>query len=706
MPSIATEAEGHTEQLGVATALDRTRALEALLRRAIHDTHAVAGDLSLDADTAELERESLLAVNEQLGLLALKLRQYSQLGPSEQIKKTAVLSELDELRRDLITVSYTSQQVVVVAKDTLRDVRKFAEMQSENDGLSDEDSENYLSDESSHIDDSDDDKQQGVAESAGTVMEGSSHDVNTVALRHTLKTGGSTASGQHRELEEALSRAEAALAQTKTRTGEPRPPALTPQERTGNTKEGCNQQVADPHQPSQKVTDVDKGVNSLLHEPCSLQLPFGSHSKESTSQQQIQPKMQRQQSSSGLERLEKQEALQQANTQQQEGRQSKQPLCVSSESDHSNSASSCTTKFADSPSPLPSHPAQLKVYDSSDDTSPMKGVIDKIRAASAADTNLSGSAGSLASQRLAAWRPQLVDHPSTNHTAGSIANGSSSSSSHSHEGDSASSVTSSDNLCIQQLNSQPSSRVPAHSKTAPTDQRTALPMPATVSVSEPRVGKDGKVDEKGRVDNSDPPSPKATQIIISKQLATQCAPFKPQTLPGTEDMRCGGSISTHGFSSDKTAVSSLAAPAPMQIKREEAVKREVTLKAESHTRRYEPHRSSKVAVRGQEAHENRPGRNPSSKKRSKRRLVFVLTAAVVAGAAALLSPALSSPANEDWKREICERLSRMWTPKELALRIKGRVCPPALPALPAPGAENPVTSPLFEQYPDGNLGRG
>lgn len=54
--------EDESEELGVATALERTRALEGLLRRAIYDTHAVGSGSGLAADSAELERKSLLAV--------------------------------------------------------------------------------------------------------------------------------------------------------------------------------------------------------------------------------------------------------------------------------------------------------------------------------------------------------------------------------------------------------------------------------------------------------------------------------------------------------------------------------------------------------------------------------------------------------------------------------------------------------------------
>lgn len=75
----------------------------------------------------------------------------------------------------------------------------------------------------------------------------------------------------------------------------------------------------------------------------------------------------------------------------------------------------------------------------------------------AADTILSGSAGSAASQRLAAWRPHSIHEPPTDRPAGSIADSSSgSSSSISHEGDSASSVTSSDHLRISRLSSHTS----------------------------------------------------------------------------------------------------------------------------------------------------------------------------------------------------------------------------------------------------------
>lgn len=59
---MAMELDDESEELGVATALERTRALEGLLRRAIYDTHAVGSASGLAAESAELERESLLAV--------------------------------------------------------------------------------------------------------------------------------------------------------------------------------------------------------------------------------------------------------------------------------------------------------------------------------------------------------------------------------------------------------------------------------------------------------------------------------------------------------------------------------------------------------------------------------------------------------------------------------------------------------------------
>lgn len=692
--------EDDSEQVGVATALDRTRALEALLRHAIYDTHAVSGDPSLDADSSELERESLLAVNEQLGLLGLKLRQYRQLGPHEYSKKTTVLSELDELRRDLITVSYTSQHAVVVAKGTLRDVRKFAEMRSEDDGLSDQDSDDYLSDESSTIDDG---KQQGAAVSVATgTEEGNAHHATAAALQQTLKTGGSTASEQQRELEEALSRAEAALAHTKTRKGDERPPTMITQHEAGDrtVQEAVIEQKVD----SDRQPKTNEEDDALLQKSRSLQLT-DKNSKANSTQHQGQP-LEQQQLGSRPENVEKQKALLQP-TKQQEDDKSKELLSASSRDDMLDSTSSSTTKFADSPAPSAAHAALSKESNSKDSSSPFKGLGDKLQS-SAADTILSGSAGSAASQRLAAWRPHSVEASTSDHAAGSIAD-SSSGSSISHEGDSASSVTSSDNLRILRLNSHTSTGVAAQSSTASTvhksDKMDALAAPVTVGASESLRGKYAKADDSSKQSSAEP-----SHSVISKQLATQRGRFKPQTLPGNsvaEDTCYGGFVTTNGFSSDKIASASLAAPERTHTNQDQGTHERVVPTAEPQTRHYEPRRSSKPAARGREAQENCSGEKPRSTKRLKRRLVMVLAAAVVAGAAALLSPALSSPAREEWKREICMRLGRMKTPKQLAFGSrgcnKGRVSV-AAPA--AAAAKISVRSPLLDRYPDGNLGRG
>lgn len=50
------------EQLGIATALERTCALEARLRQAIQDTHVVSRDYGHDAEAAERENDALLGI--------------------------------------------------------------------------------------------------------------------------------------------------------------------------------------------------------------------------------------------------------------------------------------------------------------------------------------------------------------------------------------------------------------------------------------------------------------------------------------------------------------------------------------------------------------------------------------------------------------------------------------------------------------------
>lgn len=66
---------------------------------------------------------------------------------------------------------------------TLRDVRKFAEMRTDDDGLSDEDSEAYLSDENAS---NGEDRKPHCVAFTGT-EEGDVHGGSAAALRQALK---------------------------------------------------------------------------------------------------------------------------------------------------------------------------------------------------------------------------------------------------------------------------------------------------------------------------------------------------------------------------------------------------------------------------------------------------------------------------------------------------------------------------------------
>lgn len=73
----AMEDDMDAEQLGVATALERTVELERRLRQAIHDTHAVTSDFDTAAETADAERDALLAVKCAPALESVLVRTYS-----------------------------------------------------------------------------------------------------------------------------------------------------------------------------------------------------------------------------------------------------------------------------------------------------------------------------------------------------------------------------------------------------------------------------------------------------------------------------------------------------------------------------------------------------------------------------------------------------------------------------------------------------
>ncbi|KAK9843291.1 hypothetical protein WJX74_009912 [Apatococcus lobatus] len=126
---------------GVTTALERICALESRLRQAIQATHPLSSSFDKDFVAADREREALLVVREQLELLEDKLREYRSLDAQQADDKTMVLSQLDSLRRELVTAAHDNFSRVVFGKDVIKEVISFAEVNS-----SDQDKENDKAD--------------------------------------------------------------------------------------------------------------------------------------------------------------------------------------------------------------------------------------------------------------------------------------------------------------------------------------------------------------------------------------------------------------------------------------------------------------------------------------------------------------------------------------------------------------------------------
>lgn len=735
--------DAESERLGVATALERTRVLESVLHQAILDTHEVSGDPSLDADSAEIERESLLAVNEQLGLLALKLRQYGQLGLHEHTKKTTVLSELDELRRDLITVSYTSQHAIVVAKGALREVRKFAEMRSEID-LSDDDSEDSFSDVRSNIDDSDD--VMYLAYTKSPVKKQINLQSRTAApLPGSLKTSSSATSEQRRELEEALTRAEAAL--SKTHSGQRR------------VLDSTAQTQLTQRRMSHTVNQQRSGQTLQTVQEVAVSPQKGHMLRKSSIERSLEkelPERQRQ-SSCSLDSAANQ-ALQQSSA--PEGRQSQQPPRASTCEDVSDASSiGSIATFADSPTKDLSCQLQSKQTDTLCDTtpvSPFKGFGTR-RQGSEAETTFDDSACSEDTLQLAAWRPLSSKNEDTHevmneHRDGSTHSISSSSSRASHEGDSASSVTSSDNLRISRLNSQPSKVQNAQLSTVATLSKEndvkAQALSAADRALDSLRGRYGKAssiahssagnmtdpssDDKPVVDDANDTAPMKADVKADDHVddktdsATEFnekAPALPQEanqsavvtrsaaqhdygVHAVAPAIARDSLAGQSISSDRTFTSSIASERPY-LEAPGLPQRRDRHKAEPQPSRHDTYSDDELIVRGTLHRDDRANRKAKPGKHHKRRVFLGLAAGLVTGAAALVSPALQSPAREEWKREVCERLTRLQTPQQLmsGIRRKGQPASNGSTSK-ALNSSRAKTSRLFDKYPDEDLGRG
>ncbi|KAK9863855.1 hypothetical protein WJX84_010823 [Apatococcus fuscideae] len=126
---------------GVATALERICALESRLRQAIQATHPLSSSFDKDFVAADREREALLLVREQLELLEDKLREYRCLDAQQADDRTMVLSQLDSLRRELVTAAHDSFSRIIFGKDVIKEVISFADI-----GPSEQDKENDKAD--------------------------------------------------------------------------------------------------------------------------------------------------------------------------------------------------------------------------------------------------------------------------------------------------------------------------------------------------------------------------------------------------------------------------------------------------------------------------------------------------------------------------------------------------------------------------------
>ncbi|KAI3427948.1 hypothetical protein D9Q98_006338 [Chlorella vulgaris] len=138
------EEEEYVDALGVVTALERTCELEAKLRQAIQDTHPLTTTLDWDFNSADREREALLAISEQLEYLEDKLREYRFLEPAELENKAVLLGQLDAVRRELVEVVDRFLPHVVFGKDAVRAVLAFAQVADDGAGEDDEESEEQL----------------------------------------------------------------------------------------------------------------------------------------------------------------------------------------------------------------------------------------------------------------------------------------------------------------------------------------------------------------------------------------------------------------------------------------------------------------------------------------------------------------------------------------------------------------------------------
>lgn len=684
--------------------------------------------------------------SEQLGLLALKLRQYGQLGLHEHTKKTTVLSELDELRRDLITVSYTSQHAIVVAKGALREVRKFAEMRSETD-ISDDDSEDSFSDVRSNIDDLDD--VMHLAYTKSPAKKQISLQIRTAApLSGPLKTSSSATSEQRRELEEALTRAEAAL--NKTHSSQRRVLGSTTQ--TQLTQQRMNRTVS-----GQRSGQTLQTVQEVAVSPQK-----GHMLRKSSIERSLERELpeQQQQSSCSLDSAAHQ-ALQQSSALAE--RQSQQLPRASTCEDRSDASSSGSiATFADSPTTDLSRQLQSKQTDTLCDTtpvSPFKGFGTR-RQGSEAETTFDDSACSEDTLQLAAWRPLVSKNEDTHnvmneHRGGSTHSISSSSSRASHEGDSASSVTSSDNLRISRLNSQPSKVQNAQLLTVATLSKENNVKQLTLSAADRaleslrgRYGKASdiahssvgnmtdpssdekvddnandkahmKADDKADVtadvhvdDTTDSATDLNEKALALPQQANQSAVVTRASARHDYGVHAvvpaiaRDSLAGQSISSDRTFTSSLASERPY-FDAPGFPQRRDRHKAEPQPSRYDTYSDDGLIVRGTLHREDRANRKAKPRKHHKRRVFLGLAAGLVTGAAALVSPALQSPAREEWKREVCERLTRLQTPQQLmsGIRRKSQTASNGSTSK-ALSSSRAKTSRLFDKYPDEDLGRG
>lgn len=746
--------DDEAEQVGVATALDRTNALQAQLRQAIQKTRTSDGVRGIDATTAKSERDALLTVTERLDMLALKLRQYSQLGPGHRSEKTQVLSELDELRRDLITVSYTHKQAVVLAKSALKEVRRFAEMHSDHGSSSDEDGTDDLSD---TIDDGDESRLASSNMSATSAANTGDRDTRSCRSVVTdVAEQQQNVSEQQRELEEALTRAEAALAETKVRKTlrqQQLPKSLdrANSNRTSQSKTAAKRDAdsagprAGQHPDQTKSREYQRsplGTSKMSASPQKTYQhrqplkPLHAQEWETMSHKELQsPKVE--DHSRGKEQCE---PLAQQDRTTRASELATKPLHIAKTSlsdasvgftakpshataasldDTSDSATSSTTNVTSS-SPPSATRLQNTQTDGSDINSVDRGEKQAING------HVTGAAGHSVAGSIVSGDLGLLNDSRKSSTAASTGScmrqESYASQTAAPPYNSANSATGDHEL----LRSESLRRRYG----APDDEdsqehhgndveKVPGPAPAQNAISEPSTAQ------------STTPEESATHSTISAQPTAQGNRVMPETIqepPSAGHSRQSSSISiTTDLPANKTAELPVNKPSEVPVckvadvattrtsstslaSREHPQPRKGRLAAvqaaladELPAGRQGSRRGKQYTYRGREAREQRATTGPKPTRRHGRRVLGLL--AVTVGAVAGYSK-LPPSTKEEWQREIRSRAGRIRKPGDLPVFGRTQSKGSNRPAPPPPPIKATKAGSIFDLYPEGNLGRG